>query len=656
MDKKQGIKARAQAHKELYQNQEKLSATSEMEHLDETNYINTGSKVFDEYESKYEDVIHENASQAKAIYSGETRITGKMNGWKKMFIVLLILAVVAGIIFAVVYKERYGLSDDVMDVNEYYGTTDEFANDMFIILNNQQLEECYIEESGMVYLPYKLVNDYLNAKIYWDYKENLLLYSYEFETETIDLEQLEVEGYEHVVGILEGQELYVSMEYILTRTSLEYENYDTPNRLVINNNYDEYLEVVLKKDTQVRYRGGVKSEILTELEKGSSVELLEEGEAWHKVATDDGFIGYIPVDVVEQIVSNQRIKTYTEDAYAHTLVDYKICLGWHQTTNLTSNQNFEVIVEGTKGALTTIAPTWFFIEDTLGNISSLATQEYVDKAHDMGMDVWATVNDFDGAIGSQMETYYALNSTSKRQWIIEQLMEEVLKFGIDGINVDIELVSKDAGNHFVQFLRELSIECRANGIVLSVDNYPAAAYNSHYEWSEQADVADYIIIMGYDEYYNGSKQAGPVSSISYTEDGITEMLKYVPAERLVNAIPFYSRLWEEVPKSEEELKAAEGSEDAQYLTKVTSASYGMSGAKAKAEQAGAITSWDYYTKHNYATWTEGSSTFKMWFEDEDAVREKLIVMEQYELAGVAAWKLGIEESSVWELMLEYLEK
>ncbi len=655
MERKQGIKVRAQAHRELQVEQE-AAVKAVVEHLDDTNYINTGSKVFTEYENKYEDAINENADNAKAKYDKAKRGRKKMGGWTKMFIILLILAVVAGAVFWVMYKERYGLSEETMDVNEYYGITEQTTSEKFIILNNQQLEEFYVEEGGMIYLPYNLVNSRLNAKIYWDYKDNLLLYSHEFETDTINLEELSAVGYEYTVGILQGDQLYVSMEYIEACTNLEYSMYESPSRMVIANNYEEFTELIIKKDTQVRYRGGVKSEILTYLDKGAAVELLEEGQDWHKVATPDGFTGYIPVDVVEQIVVNQREKEYTEEAYTHTLVDYKICMGWHQTTNATSNQNFEAIVEGTKGALTTIAPTWFFIEDTLGNISSLASQEYVDKAHDMGIDVWATLNDFDGGIGSQMETYYALNSTSKRAWIIQQLIDEVLKFGIDGINVDIELVSSDAGNHFVQFLRELSIQCRINGIVLSVDNYPPAVYNSHYEWGEQADVVDYIIIMGYDEFYNGSKQAGPVSSITYTEDGITEMLNYVPAERLVNAIPFYSRLWEEVPKTEEELAAQEGSEDSQYLTKVSSASYGMEGAKAKAAMAGAVTSWDYYTKHNFATWTEGSSTYKIWFEDEDAVREKLIVMEEYDLAGVAAWKLGIEEMTIWDLMLDYLEK
>lgn len=656
MDKRQGIKARAQAHREIQTHMEESVKNEAVQaSLDDTHYINTNSEIFGEYEEKYTDTIQVNTYDGKARYNKGNRPKRKGSWLKKIMGTCLLSMAVIGLVGGVLYKERYGLSDEVMDINEYYSATDGTEQDKFIILNHEQLDYNYIVEGDMTYLPYRLVNNELNAKIHWDYNDELLLYSYPLETEIIDLNR-ELDEHEVQVAIKVADELYISMEYIEERTNLEWKLYEEPNRIVINNNYEEYNTVNVVKNTQIRYRGGVKSGILSEISKGQQLELLEAGEEWHKVTTEDGLVGYIPVSSSGEFDSKQRVKKIDDEIYTRNLVDYKICMGWHQTTNTASNQNLDVVVNGTKNTITTIAPTWFFIDDTLGNIKSLASKDYVVDAHERGIDVWATLNDFDAGIGTHIETYYALNSTSKRAWIIEQVMEEVLACGIDGINVDIELVSVDAGNHFIQFLRELSIECRINGIVLSVDNYPPVSYNAHYEWSEQADVVDYVIIMGYDEFYGGSKQAGPVSSITYTEDGITEMLKYVPAERLVNAIPFYSRLWEEVPKTDEEIAADAGSADEEYSTKVSSASYGMAGAKAKAAQAGAVTNWDYYTKHNYATWSEGSKTYKIWFEDEDAVREKLIVMDKYELAGVAAWKLGIEEMATWDLMLDYLEE
>lgn len=658
MDEKQGIKARAQAHRE-YQTEIKKDILNKedianVEHLDETNFMVEGAHIWDEVEERYTDEVLLETGDGKSKYVKEDRDLGRRGIGIKILIGFLAVAITVGAVGYVLYKERYGLSTEVMDVNEYYATFGIEA-ERFIVLDNEVLNYPYMEIEDMQYLPYELVNNKINPKIYWDYEEELLLYSYSEHTEILSLNDLEWADYKHSIAIEESEELYISLEYILAHTNLEWALYEQPGRLVINSDYDEYLTVTLSKDAQVRYRGGVKSEILVEMEAGETVELLESGQEWHKVATIDGFTGYLPVAAASQIETEKRAKRLEDEFYERSLVDYNICLGWHQTTNYASNQNIDVILNGSENVLTTIAPTWFFIDDTLGNVKSLVSQEYVDIAHELGMDVWATLNDFDGGIGSQLETYYALNTTSKRASIIEQVMSDVLAYGIDGINVDIELVSKDAGNHFIQFLRELSIQCRINGIVLSVDNYPAESYNAHYEWAEQADVVDYIVIMGYDEYYNGSKQAGPVSSIHYTENGIVEMLKYIESDRLINAIPFYSRLWEEVEKTTEEINASENG-DEQYLTKVTSASYGMEGAKVKVSEAGATTTWDNLTKNNYASWVDGSSTYKIWIEDEDSTREKLSVMEQYNLAGVAAWKLGIEEPSVWAVIQEYLEK
>lgn len=651
MQRKQGIKERAAARRDS------LAIDNNINHLDETNFIAVGSDTFDECKERYTDDDMDDIlrSEGKSHHRSGRRKKKKSKGYITFIIVFLLLVSVAATVAYTIYEEKYGLSSEVMDVNEYYGEL-ESQEAMYIILNNAQIEDTAIERDGVQYLPYNLVRRQINGKIYWDYKENLLLYSTAEQTERIELEDKENGTSRTDVAILENDTLYIATEYILERTDAEIESYEEPLRITVNNDWEDIQTVEVKKDTQIRYRGGVKSEILRELKSGEELVLLETGVDWHQVATVDGYVGYVQPKMLKDAKSLVRETTFEEEIYSHITVDYKISLGWQQVTNMTSNQNLDTILENTQGQLTTIAPTWFFIDDTLGTIKSLASQDYMDKAHAQGLDVWATLNDFDGGIGSQLETYHVLNSTEKRTHIINQVMSEVLKYGIDGINVDIELVSTDAGPHFIQFVRELSIECRKKGIVLSVDNYPPKSYNSHFAWAEQGQVVDYVIIMGYDEYYSGSKQAGPVSSIEYTQDGIEEMLKHVPAEKLINAVPFYSRIWEESDKTDAEKAEDVGTEDEQYDKKVTSSSYGMAGAKAKADQAGADITWDYNTKHNYGTWESDNKTYKVWFEDVDSLTEKLYIMDEYELAGVAAWKLGIEEREVWSAIKEYLEK
>mgnify|MGYP000470729754 CR=1 FL=1 len=133
-----------------------------------------------------------------------------------------------------------------------------------------------------------------------------------------------------------------------------------------------------------------------------------------------------------------------------------------------------------------------------------------------------------------------LSYTSRRETLITQLIAEALRVGVDGINVDFEKISDKCGEHYIEFIRELSVKCRQNGLVLSVDNYVPKSFNTQYDRKEQGIVADYVVIMGYDEYYAGSPEAGPVSSYNYVKEGITETLKEVPAEKVISGIPFFT--------------------------------------------------------------------------------------------------------------------
>ena len=198
------------------------------------------------------------------------------------------------------------------------------------------------------------------------------------------------------------------------------------------------------------------------------------------------------------------------------------------------------------------------------------------------------------------------------------------------------------------------MRCRQNGIVLSIDNYVPKGYNMQYNRKEQGIVADYVIIMGYDEHYGGSPVAGPVASYNFVKEGIVETLKEVPAEKVINGIPFFSRLWEETPKTAEELAEQQGTEAAEYEMKVESQAFGMAAARAKVDEAGAEISWNDELKQNYATWTVENTTYEIWLEDEQSIEEKLKLMKEHKLAGTSAWALGQESPEVWNLIQKYV--
>ena len=586
--------------------------------------------------------------------NGASRRQRKRNLAFKMSILVLI---VIGIVGGAFLLKRYSPSKEKADLKKYYGI--EQDNQVAVIIDNQILEAKAAMFDGKPYLEYSLVRDYLNDRFYWDSNENILLYTLPEGTIRADVGsneytlQKEKKSEDYTIIKTEGSTAYIALDFVQKYTNIEFKTYEDPQRVMIISDWGKIRTATVKKDTQVRYRGGVKSPYLTEVSKKDKVTVIENEGDWKKVRTEDGYIGYIKKNCLKNEKEETISREFEEQVYTNISKDYTINMAWHVVTNQSANEKVLQTIADTKG-LTTISPTWFTIADTDGNINSLASSQYVNYAHQSNIEVWALVRDFDGGIGSYEESYEVLSHTSKRENLVNQLIAEALQTGIDGINVDFEKISAECGEHYIQFIRELSVKCRQNGLVLSVDNYVPKTYNAHYHIEEQGKVADYVIIMGYDEHYSGSYESGSVASLNFVKEGIEATLNAVPKEKVINAVPFFTRLWKEVPKTEEELAAEAGTEAAEYSVKVTGEALGMEAAEQAIADAGAQTTVDEATKQNYAQWEADGATYKIWLEDETALEEKLKLMKEYKLAGTAAWRLGFEKSSVWELILKYV--
>ena len=567
------------------------------------------------------------------------------------FIIVIIAAIAAFFLW-----RRYGPSDQQADRNEYYGI--ESDGQLAIVVNNEVLEPRGMISDGRAYVEYAIVRDYINQRFYWDPGENVLLYTLPTDTVSVGVGASEYTlanqktSTDYVILRTEGSTAYIALDFVAQYTDMSYEVFTDPDRAVVVTEKEETVAEV-KRDTQVRYQGGVKSPILTEVSKGDTVAVIEDEGDWKKVRTQDGFIGYVKQNRLRNEEKTTYDRGFEEPVYTNISEDYVINMAWHNVTNSDANSSVLEMIASTKG-LTTIAPTWFHVADTSGNLESIASSEYVNYAHQSNIEVWAAIRDFDGGISSQEESYALLSSTSSRTNLINQLMAAVFQTGIDGINVDFEMISEECGEHYIQFIRELSVQCRKNNIVLSVDNYVPQNYNQQYHREEQGVVADYVVIMGYDEHYGGSPEAGSVASYDFVKAGIENTLKEVPAEKVINAVPFFTRVWEETPKTEEEIAAAQGTDAAEYTMNVTSTAYGMADARAVVEQAGAQITWDETTQQNYATWEANGVTYEVWLEDAQSLEPRLKLMKDYGLAGTAAWRLGQETSDIWELILQYV--
>lgn len=580
-----------------------------------------------------------------------------------LFFVLIIIAIGGFVIW-----KRYGSTNEKADLKQYYGVESE--TDPALVIDDQVVKQSQNAEEGntadpvkvydgQYYVEYSVAHNRINKRFYWDSNENVLLYTLPGGSvsaavgskEYTDITEKKSEDY--VILKTEGKIAYIALPFIQQYTNMEYEVYDDPTRVVITTEWGEKEVASIKRDTQVRYQGGVKSPVLTEVKKSEKVTVLEDENDWMKVATKDGFIGYVKTNALNSVEKELVSRDYEEPEYTNISENYTINMAWHNVSNADANSYILETIASTKG-LNTIAPTWFSLADTEGNITSLADADYVNYAHQSNLEVWAVLRDFHGGINSYEETYQVLSYTSKRAKLINQVISKALETDVDGINLDFELVSDECGPHYVQFVRELSVKCRQNGLVFSIDNYVPQPYNAHYDIEEQAAVADYVVIMGYDEHTDGSYEAGSVASIGYLKDGISEALKSVPADKLIAGVPFFTRLWFETPKTEEELAAEAGTEAENYPNKVQSTAYGMDDAAELISSVGAQTEWDDKTKQNYAQWEGDGGVYKIWLEDTRSLEEKLKVIKENQLAGVAEWSLGMEGSGVWDLILQYV--
>lgn len=536
-------------------------------------------------------------------------------------IVLIILVAILGVVTHVVRK--YIPTSEKMNMNEYYGEMSE--GEIALILGTEKLDERGLVDGDRVYLPLDVVNTYLNQRYYWDSENQQVLYATPSELTSASASS---ESGDQVW--LKNDKVYLNLTYVQQYTDIDAYITKDPYRIAIQYKFKNVKTVKVKKNTSIRYRGGIKSPILTSVKKGTQLRLIEEMDNWAQVATDDGYIGYIDKKKVGEAEKTSSDRSFEKEQYSYLTMDEKVNMVWHQVTSTDANAYFADATANMTG-VNVISPTWFYLTDTSGNIASIASADYVSQAHEKGLQVWGLIDNFT----QEVSTTETLSSTAARQNIISQLIQTATDVGMDGINVDFESLSEDVGIHFLEFLRELSIECHKNNLVLSVDNPVPEDFTSHYDRAEQGRVVDYVIIMGYDEHYVGS-DAGSVASLPWVEEGIQDTLAEVPAERVINAVPFYTRLW----------KTTGGN--------VSSEAIGMDQAQQVIAENNVETYWDKTTSQNYGKYDIDNSTCQIWLEDAQSIAEKVKLVSKYDLAGVSAWKLGFENSGIWQVISDNL--
>lgn len=534
---------------------------------------------------------------------------------------------------------------DLLDYNAAYGISD---GEYTVMWNYEMTELKAIDDgSGNVYMNVNTANDNFNSRIYWEEETNTILYAtpdgmaeYTPDSTTYRVGDRTKESDIPVVIWREGM-MYISMDFIEANTKMDCDIYTDPNRVVIRTKWGEIDTVkVTAKRTPIRYKGGPESEAFRELEKGEELYVIDkfEGEEWAHVVSEDGYYGWVLNKDISK-VKKEKIDepNFKEPKFKSISKNYKINMAWHPIYSEVANGEIGQVLSETPG-INTISPRWFHFENTDGDLVALGSADYVNTCHEWDVEVWAMFSNefvnFDGEMTNEI-----LRSRSKRQHVLDQLDYYIDAYGVDGINLDFEMINEAGADNYIQFVRELSELCREKEIIFSVDNY-VPVYWMHYNHKEEGVFADYVVMMGYDEHHTGSQVAGSVASMGFVRDGLDDLTSMVPKEKVINAIPLFTRVW--------------ATDENGY---VESFNAGMTEAAGYLEAKGVTPWYDEASGQNYGEYVSDNDgrRYQIWLEDEDSLRTRLQMINDYDIAGVATWCIGWEKGpEIWDIIDSYM--
>ena len=558
-----------------------------------------------------------------------------------IIIPVVVIAIISAVILVLGKKLDFsGSNNTEISLTDYYKLPEGEAR---LVVDLIKSDENAILKDGKTYLPYSAAQKMM-PRIFYDALDDVVVYTTATEkyVYTAGDKEYQVNGKdetEDVPSFIEdGGNLYVALDFIEKWHEMKADVYENPGRVVIfDENNAEYEYTGVKSDTALREAGDKKEPILKELKEEEKVYLLEgTGNDYTRVFTEDGVTGYIKTSDLD--TDNIEHKKYSfdrekEDAgYTSITRDEPIVLGWHQVTSTAANSSLGTALAKAEG-LNVISPTWFGVADSEGEVTSLASKDYVTKLKAINVDVWPLISDFN----KDVDYNRLFMSTTTRGNLIKNIIYFIEEYNLDGINIDFEHIKSSYAEGYIEFLRELSIEMRSRKKVLSVDNYIPLEFNAFYNIKEQGIVSDYLCVMAYDEHYSGSPKAGSVSSLSWVKNSIENTAKSAPMKKLIVGLPFYTRLWREA-----------------HTGKLTSRALSMDGGLNLVSSNKAKKEWDKEKGQYYAEWKDGKDRMRIWLEEEKSLEAKLKLVEKDKVAGIAFWKLGLERKEAWESVTDWL--
>ncbi len=487
-------------------------------------------------------------------------------------------------------------------------------------------------ESGKLYLPADYVTKNINSRLFFSESDGML--SYTLPDRTDDIMFSEDRGGAAAVIEHDGR-LYVQAdlvtEYSQAVLTAFCDDAEPAKRVFIDISGSSQLTAEVRHKTYIYTKRDVKSPVLISINKGETVKVTDQNEQWSSIVTERGYSGFVRTRTLGDTTESTVPDNYTEPEVTHTLLSETPVMAWHGVYGFAGNDDLDKHIETAGGHINVLSPTWIQIKDGDGNYVNYSSSDYIAKAHAAGCKVWVSVDNFNqpsAVNGFDTKTFF--ESSEKRRGFIAKLMAEASNYGYDGFNLDFEGIASDAGASYAQFFRELSVECRKAGLVLSIDNYVPYDFNDFYRMDEQGVFADYVVVMLYDEH---TSEPGSNSSLPFVDYGLDEARQDVAAERIIAGLPLYTRLW-----------------STDEAGNTSSQTMGLTAARQYASDKGMTLNWDEAVSQYYGEFQDGPNLRQLWLEDEASLEAKMNAVKENAAGGIAVWRLGYDTAEIWNVL------
>lgn len=545
---------------------------------------------------------------------------------KRVAIVLAMLLVVIAILVIAQNIEKEKANDKISLIINNRNVTERLKHDIKI-------------ENDVIYVSIDDVENFFDK--YIDIEEtNEIVTTYNDKIASIgfDANKMTLNGSvkkTNASAIKDGETVYLPISEMLEVYNIELENIEETKTITLDSLDRKQVKATLKSKVTVKSQGKLFSRTLDKAQKGSEVIVIDqiEGKTWVKVRTENGKIGYVKTDKLENITTVREEKTKEKQ------ITGKVNMFWDYFSQyVKAPDRTGQTVEG----VNVVSPSFFYLDKNDGTLKENvgdAGKAYIEWAHSNGYKVWPMISNAEAGIKI---TSNILNSYTKRQELIQSIVEKCAQYDIDGINIDFENMYQADKDKFSRFIIELVPRMQEMGVVVSVD---VTAPDGDPNWSlcydrnVIGDVADYLVFMAYDQYGTSSTKPGTTAGLNWVETSLKKIIDYdeVDTEKIILGMPFYTRQW---------TIASDGKIKGRGVVPMMNTKIPNNVEK----------QWDDELKQYYIEYKSGKDTVKMWIEDGTSIKEKVSLVTKYNLGGTSCWRKDMETSNVWTIIREELEK